>query len=307
MVIRSKEEIAILLATYNGEKYLAEQLDSLLNQSFHNWCLYVHDDGSKDRTVSILKEYAARYPDKIILIDAPSTGGAKNNFLFLLNIVDAPYFMFCDQDDVWLPEKIEKTYRWMKAVEQDKPALVFTDLQVVDQDGKVIAPRMSEYQKLNMKKNRVEDFLTENVVTGCTVMINRQLADLARKASDPSRIIMHDWWFAIVAARFGVISCLDEPLILYRQHGINTIGAKKLGIHYIIERLSHGKDVRNALNATRAQAQHVSEVFSLPPDDVITQYGNIAEKKKLERQLFYAQNHIYKSGLARNIGFILWG
>ena len=179
MVIRSKEEIAILLATYNGEKYLSEQLDSLLNQSFQKWCLYVHDDGSKDKTVSILRDYAAKYPDKIILIDAPPTGGAKYNFLFLLNVVDAPYFMFCDQDDVWLPEKIEKTYRWMKAVEQDKPALVFTDLQVVDQDGKLVAPRMSEYQKLNMKKSRAEDFLAENVVTGCTVMINRQLVDLA--------------------------------------------------------------------------------------------------------------------------------
>ncbi len=307
MDLKSREKIAILLATYNGEKYLAEQLDSLLNQSFQNWCLYVHDDGSKDKTVSILQEYAARYPDKIILIDAPSTGGAKNNFLFLLNVVDAPYFMFCDQDDIWLPEKIEKTYRWMKAVEQDKPALVFTDLRVVDQDGKVIAPRMSEYQKLNMKKSRAEDFLAENVVTGCTVMINRQLADLARRATDPSKIIMHDWWMAIVAARFGVISCLDEPLILYRQHGINNIGAKKLGKDYVIDRLTHGKDVRNALEATRIQAKYVSDVFSLPPDDVIKQYGNIAEKKKLERQLFYAQNHIYKSGLARNIGFILWG
>lgn len=306
-IIRLNEEIAILMATYNGEKYLAEQLDSLLNQTCQNWHLYIHDDGSKDGTVSVLKKYAERVPGKITLIDAPPTGSAKNNFLFLLNTVEAPYIMFCDQDDVWVGDKTEKTYLEMKRMEDNAPALVFADLQVVDQDRNLVAPRMSRYQKLNLKKKKPEDFLAENVVTGCTVMINRKMAALARKAADPSRIIMHDWWMAIIAARFGVIACINEPLVQYRQHGINSIGAKKLGKDYIIQRLTHQKDVQNALESTRVQAAYVAEVFHLGEDDVITQYGHIAERSKPERLLFYARNHIRKSGLARNIGLALWG
>ena len=306
-IIQLNEEIAVLMATYNGEKYLAEQIDSLLNQTFQNWHLYIHDDGSKDGTVSLLKKYKEKNPDKITIIDAPPTGSAKNNFIFLLNKVEAPYIMFCDQDDVWVGDKIEKTYLYMKRIEGNKPALVFTDLQVVDQSGYLIAPRMSRYQKLNLKKNKPEDFLAENVVTGCTVMINREMAALARKAVDPSRIIMHDWWMAIIAARFGVISCLDEPLIQYRQHEVNSIGAKKLGKDYIIQRVTHQKDVRNALKATQIQARYVAEVFHLGEDDVITQYGQIAERSKPERLQFYARNHIRKSGIARNIGLTLWG
>ena len=306
-VLQPSEDIAILMATYNGEKYLSEQMDSLLNQTFQNWHLYIHDDGSKDETVSILKKYAERVPGKITLIDAPPTGSAKNNFLFLLNTVEAPYIMFCDQDDVWVGDKIEKTYLEMKIMEDNAPALVFSDLQVVDQDRNLIAPRMSGYQKLNLKKKKPEDFLAENVVTGCTVMINRKMAALARKAADPSRIIMHDWWMAIIAARFGVIACINEPLVQYRQHGINSIGAKKLGKDYIIQRLTNQKDVQNALEATRVQAAYVAEVFHLGEEDVITQYGHIAERSKAERLLFYARNHIRKSGFVRNIGLALWG
>ncbi len=302
-----KGEIAVLLSTFNGEKYLAEQIDSLLCQKFQNWRVYAHDDGSKDGTLSILEEYAKKHPGRIALIDGPPSGGAKNNFLFLLKCVDAPYIMFCDQDDVWLPEKIEKTYNRMKEIEENQPTLVFTDLQVVNQDRELIAPRMSEYQKLDLKKHRVEDFLAENVITGCTVMINRKMAELARKAEDPSRIIMHDWWMAIAAAKFGLVSCVEEPLILYRQHEVNSIGAKKMGKDYIIEKLTHGKNVMSSLNATRVQAKYMSEVFHLPQDDVITQYGNIAEKEKPARIWFYAKNHIHKSGLARNIGLVIWG
>ena len=115
------EEIAILLAACNGERYLAEQLDSLLDQSFTDWRLYIHDDGSKDGTNTILKAYAGKYPNRIRLIQAPPTGGAKDNFLFLLRTVDAPYIMFCDQDDVWMREKIEKTYRRMRMIEGEGP------------------------------------------------------------------------------------------------------------------------------------------------------------------------------------------
>ena len=301
------EKIAVLLAAYNGRNFIREQLDSLLAQTFQEWTLFIHDDGSTDGTPEILSEYAERFPEKIVLIDAPSKGSAGDNFMFLLNSVDAPYIMFCDQDDVWLPQKIEKTYQRMKEVENGRPALVFSDLQIVDQDLKIIAPLMSGYQKLDMTKHRVEDFLAENVITGCTMMIDRPLAELSRKCQDPSQIIVHDWWAALVAAKFGVISCIEEPLIKYRQHGENSIGAKRFGLQYIKERVTHMESIRKRLEATRIQAGHFSSVFDLGAEDVVTQYADIAEKNKIYRLRFYAENHIRKSGFARNVGLCIWG
>lgn len=106
--------IAILMATYNGEKYLGEQIESILAQTYKDWHLYIHDDGSKDNTVTILKEFVAKHSQQITLLEYSSQGGACRNFLSMLERVDAPYYMFSDQDDVWLNEKIEIEYKKIK-------------------------------------------------------------------------------------------------------------------------------------------------------------------------------------------------
>lgn len=300
------DNIAILLATYNGREYIEEQIQSLLEQSYQDWTLFIHDDGSTDGTFELLKELADKNK-KIVLLEAPPTGGAKTNFMFLLNCIEAPYIMFCDQDDIWLPKKIEKTYKRMTEIENNRPALVYTDLQVVDRKLNVLASRMSTYQNLNLSKHEVADFLAENVITGCTMMINKSLADLSRKVKDCSQIIMHDWWIAIIAAKYGVVTCIEEPLIKYRQHGVNSIGAKKFGVEYVRERIKNSQSVQQALEATRIQAKHIADVFELGSDDVITEYAEIFEKNKIRRLQFYSRNHINKSGLLRNIGLYLWG
>ena len=132
--------LSILLATYNGENYLAEQLDSLLSQSYSDFKIYVSDDCSKDKTRNIISDYAKKYPDRIIdLNNEQHFGSAKLNFFSLVEKVDSDLYMFCDQDDVWLPNKVQKTIETYNRVDdKEKPVLVHSDLNVVDTNLRIL-------------------------------------------------------------------------------------------------------------------------------------------------------------------------
>ena len=301
------DRIAILLATYNGEKYLKEQLDSIIKQSCNYWELFVHDDGSTDSTCVILQSYLERYPDRIHIIEGPATGSAKNNFFFLMNSVDAPYVMFSDQDDIWHPNKIEKTFAEMQSTEQeldsDVPILVFSELRVVDENLNTICPTLSEYQKLDCSRTSLNKLLLQNVVTGCTVMINRSLLNFAR-TSDTDGIIMHDWWCALIASKFGVLSFFEEPLIDYRQHQGNSIGALNVNSpEYVKSRLSHGDKIKKDLLDTRTQAARLAQSFD---DELANEYSNLESKSKLSRWVFYAKSDMWKNGFARNLALLMF-
>lgn len=219
-------KVDILMATFNGSKYLREQIDSILDQTFQDFKIIIHDDGSTDETVSIVVSYLSRYPEKIKYIDdGIRTGGPKNNFFHLLQFSRADYIMFADQDDVWLRDKIEITFnRLVSECDENKPCLVHTDLVIVDHELNIIAPSMRDFQMLTTPLSK-EDALLKNSVTGCTVMFNYKLRNLI-KISD--EIIMHDWWLLImVMANRGCLVYINEPTILYRQHASNEVGAKQ--------------------------------------------------------------------------------
>ncbi len=223
--------IDILLATYNGEEYLEEQMDSVLTQSNKDWRLLIRDDGSDDNTVSIIKDYVARYPDRITLIEDDNRHlGVSLNFQRLLENSTADYVMFCDQDDVWLPQKIEATLNLMKDTEKDypnKPVLVHTDLRVVDSRLKTIAKSTWRYQGTCPETgNDPAKVLAQNVVTGCTIMINRKTKEISMPI--PEEAVVHDWWLVINVASHGKVAHIPDQLVLYRQHASNAVGAKKL-------------------------------------------------------------------------------
>jgi len=299
--------IAILMATYNGERYIGEQIDSLLNQSYQDWTLFIHDDGSTDKTNEIIRKYEKNYPNQIVIVEAPPTGGAKFNFMFLLSIVEAPYIMFCDQDDVWLENKIKKTFDRMSSLDKNVPALVYTELKVVKEDLKELSPSLSQYNHFRHSRNSINFLLVENIVTGCTVMINDKLADLCLKSSDNSKIVMHDWWLALVAAKFGVISFVDESLILYRQHLYNTIGAQRFGISYLVKKFFHLREVALSIKRSRLQANYLSELFFLEERDIVTTFGRLDKKNIIERFLFYINNHVCYYSCIKNIALFLIG
>ena len=247
---RNNYKIAILLATYNGAKYIREQLESLFQQSCNEFHLYVRDDGSSDDTMKIVGQFREMYPDRVtILKDSQKHRGAAKSFMYLLENVDSEYYMFCDQDDIWLPEKIEKTFARMKEVEKaiadagntaqvngtaamsgsaakNVPILVATDLGVVDEQLNLLSESFNKDLKIDVFRKHPELICVRHVVTGCTMMFNRA-AKIASLPMSP-RATMHDEWVALcVHFKGGIISILDDATILYRQHTSNTLGAEQ--------------------------------------------------------------------------------
>lgn len=243
--MNTRPTIVILLSTYNGAAFLREQLDSLFSQSYREFILLVRDDGSTDGTLKILGDYAIRYPEKLKLIeDDAGNLGASGSFSWLMNYaiehrdelqLESLYLMFCDQDDTWYKDKIARQVNAMVSTEAGlptpTPVLVHSDLQVVDSNNSPIAESLALYQGLETARNRFPNLVISNLVTGCTALINETLA--RRALPVPSQAIMHDWWLALVASAFGYVVYLDTPLVHYRQHGNNTIGAKERDAHGI--------------------------------------------------------------------------
>lgn len=234
-------EIDILLATYNGERFIAEQLDSLLRQTWPDFRVLVRDDGSSDSTPDILKRYAAAYPAHITLCEDHRNLGVIGNFAELMRLSDAPYIMFCDQDDVWLPGKVETSFAALRRLEHrhggEVPLLVHTDLRVVNEALETMAPSFLRQARLQTG-HTLGRLLIKNNVTGCTTLFNRALLEKALPI--PDNCLMHDWWIALVAAAFGHVSLLPRADILYRQHGRNVAGQICYNWGYVISAFVSG-------------------------------------------------------------------
>jgi hypothetical protein len=223
--------VQVLLATYNGARFLAEQIDSVLGQTYPRVEILARDDGSTDGTQAVLEAYAQRAPDRVRLLrEGGRSGSAKENFLRLLAASTAPYVSLCDQDDVWLPHKVSAGMEAMRALEarhgQGAPLLVFSDLTVVDEGLRTLQRSFWRQAGLDPRSiHRLRSMLSENVVTGCTALLNRPLAELA--LTMPPEAPMHDRWIALLAAALGHSEFLRRPAVLYRQHGANVIGARR--------------------------------------------------------------------------------
>ena len=220
--------LAILLGTYNGGRFLREQLDSLFAQTMKDFQLYIRDDGSTDDTMLIVKEYQQLHPNIVKVEDEGKNLGAKGNFERLLALTDADYYMFCDQDDVWLPDKIEVSFAKMKQMEQrygDIPLLVHTDLEVVDEDLNVINASFWKYSRVlpQVVDENIHYLGIANSVTGCTIIMNKMAKQVA--IPFPEQIYMHDAWIALCVMKYGKMGYINMPTIKYRQHSSNVLGA----------------------------------------------------------------------------------
>lgn len=215
-------KVNILMSTYNGEKYVGQQIESIQKQSFTEWNLLVRDDGSKDKTCNIVASYAQLDP-RIQLIQAENKGVIES-FYELAKYNQADYYFFCDQDDYWLPEKLQTILDEAVKHDNKKAKLYYTDLKIVDKNLHIINESMIRSQSGHANTKLVQE-LTENSVTGCTMMANNALIRLWKDTSD---IIMHDWYLALLAASQEGLIYIDQPTILYRQHEDNVLGARTL-------------------------------------------------------------------------------
>lgn len=234
--------VDILLATYNGATYLPEQLDSLFAQEDVDVSVLVRDDGSTDNTLEVVGDYIRRYPEKIRIVnDGFPRGGASANFFRLLaQESDAEFFAFCDQDDVWLPRKLITAVNALSTLEKGAPGLFLCGYWVVDASLNTRGRSLVLERPLGFG-----NAIVKNVATGAVSVFNRPLWQLLRRPDlDMKQIFMHDWWAYLLAAAFGRVLYDATPMVQYRQHGNNVLGAAH-GINGWIKRwqiFTSGKD-----------------------------------------------------------------
>ncbi len=214
------KKVQILLSTYNGEKYLCDQLDSLLNQDYKNIHILIRDDGSYDETLEILKEYERK--EKIKVIYGKNIGVVKSYFELLeMSCPKADFIAFCDQDDVWLSDKISRSLDLILELPLNKPILYCSRQILVDENLNRIG-----YTYNLQKQPSFNNAIIQNIAVGCTILINSRAKILISK-NIPSNAVMHDWWLYLVVSAFGNIIFDKESKILYRQHANNQMGYKK--------------------------------------------------------------------------------
>jgi glycosyltransferase involved in cell wall biosynthesis len=310
--------VEILLSTYNGEKYLDVQLDSILQQDYLHWKLVIRDDGSKDSTLRIIDEYARKYPDKISLYaDTEGNLGFSSSFSILLKQSTADYVMYCDQDDYWLPSKISTMLSIMLEEETLLPSsahIVFSDLQISDAALNVVSP--SFFRRTNYSPDKgMQIFFLKNYVPGCNILFNRKLIEQAMQTDNI--INLHDHWLLMVCSAVGKLSFIDKPLMKYRVHDNNAIGffSPRVSLPgqvslFFKENLKYGlsnKKYRNLLYAKNIQQmQNIRGRLAADVSKEAVAFAQINDSNYFVRKVRnISKPYILESSLLRQLTYII--
>ena len=301
-------DIQVLLATYNGRRHLPMLLDSVFRQTRPGDIL-ARDDGSTDDTLDILRQHAPRVQ---VMAGSDGNVGARANFNQLLMAATAQYVALADQDDLWEPDRLEAGMAVMLELEAQfgpqHPVLVHGDLRVCDADGNELCSSLWKFQRLDPGVRSFSRLLVQNNVTGCTVLANRALLDLALPV--PQEAVMHDWWLTLVAAAAGSIGVVSRPLVGYRQHDCNQLGAVRSDCKGVVRRLAT-VDPGVSLRAAQMQAGAFFRRYASRPGMteaalVAEVYANIARRHYPGRLWQLVRHGLWKQDLWRNIGLILF-
>ena len=295
------KNICILLSTHNGELFLEELVSSLRSQTNQQFDLLCLDDASTDGTLALLEKLNIHYNQN------NDNKGIKYNINKLLKIavnqLQYDYFMFCDQDDIWNTNKIEITLQKMKKIEKespDLPILLHSDLEVVDKDLRTIEESFWHFANLNPSCNAFHRLLMQNTITGCTVMINRKLAELALPISND--VIMHDWWLGLVASKFGKIAYINEALVRYRQHGKNSIGAVKFNI---LKKYRESIDFEKHIKQAKVFLTQYRSYLSKNSIRMLEDFTQIESQSYWQKRRILLKHKLLKQGFLRNLGLLL--
>ena len=293
-------QVAILMCTKDGAAFLAEQLKSIADQTHPNWTLFVSDDGSTDETTTILRKFADGHSQKIVVRNGPGKGVCAN-FLSLATdpMIDADYFAFSDQDDVWYKEKLERALTWLATIPGEVPALYCGRTELVSNDG-----RSYGFSLLFTRPIAFRNALIQSLGGGNTMMFNRAAKRLLETVGRLD-VVLHDWWmYQLISAVGGAIRYDPQPMLRYRQHPDNVIGSNRGWRAYLVRfrMILNGRFCEwNKMNI--AALQQVPAHLIKPQNCAVLQLFAKARTASLPKRLYYLiQSGVYRQTLLGNIG-----
>ncbi len=290
-------KVQVLMSTYNGEKYISKQLNSIVNQDMP-LSLLIRDDGSSDTTLDIIEKYEKKY--KFISHTACENIGVIHSFfeLFKMADKDADYYALADQDDIWFKDKISRAVDIMEQYPDDVPVLYCAAQKLIDADDNVLHVSM---RKVDIKPG-FGNAVVENIATGCTCIFNKKMLSLVSEY-EPEYTIMHDWWLYMIASSMGIIHYDERPCMYYRQHGNNTMGSRTNYIDEFKERVLRYTGNRGKLYR---QMKAFAEKYRLSGEnaDIINLVMNYRKSIGKRLKCIFSRK-IYRQRLGDNIIFKL--
>ena len=296
-----KYKVDILMATYNGEKYLKEQIESIINQSYDNWTLLIRDDKSKDNTVSIIEEYERKDSRIKLLRDKKVNLGFVKNFEELLNNSQKEFIMFSDQDDYWEKDKIKNYIEILKKNESllKKPLLIHSNSFVCDKDLKIIKQKF--INSFVAREKDTNSYFFSYIVQGSTVMINKRMKEISIPFL--KAVTLHDRYFHLLAEFFGNRIFIDKTLTKYRQHADNKIGAKGNILKKILKKRYFDSEDRKLILEIK---EKYKEKIKKEKKAEIDKYLKITDRKKNRFMRFFLSLK-FKMNLKKRIFLLLKG
>lgn len=294
-----KNDVVVLLSTYNGGKYLRQQIDSILNQSI-GVDVFIRDDGSEDDTVKILEEYVASH-DNIKLIKGENIGFVKSLFYLIRNVENYDYISFADQDDIWLKNKLEIAITKLRKHE-DIPAFYASCSKLVDDNLKVYGLTQKKIKDIT-----IYNTLIQNISPGHSQVINNKLFDIIKSDYDLNNIFCPDIWIAQVASLTAFVYFDNNPYTLYRQHSNNTLDYGKKHWQWIIQRMKRlrNDEVKKVCIQTRYLLSIYSDCIKQEQKEDIEKFIN-CQSSIIERfKYILKDNKFYRQKKSENIYFYI--
>ncbi|ALM87175.1 glycosyl transferase family 2 [Bordetella sp. N] len=293
--------VAILLCAYNGERYLVEQLDSIEAQTHPEWSVWVSDDGSRDGTAAILDRYRERWgDDRLKVVQGPARGFAANFLSVACRAeIEADYFSYSDQDDIWQPDKLERALARLETYGRDMPTLYCSRTELIDGAGRPLG-----FSPLFSRAPCFRNALVQNVGGGNTMVFNRTARQLLLAAGPDLKVVAHDWWtYVAISAADGVVVYDPQPSLLYRQHGSNLIGSNNgWGARLLRVRLLLRGQLRGWIDENMAGIRRIAPKLSVTNRQVFDAFLSARDGGPLRRILNLKRSGVFRQTFMGNVG-----